>query len=85
MRFVAAGPRWTTERAIIYLWVSTDEQAESRAGLDGQLDACRAHAARAGMELAGSVALAASMAEIPPTVANSSPNENGDMGTSIKR
>ena len=53
MRFAAAGPGWTMGRAIIYLRVSTDEQAESRAGLDGQLDACRAHAARAGMEPAG--------------------------------
>lgn len=40
-------------RAVAYLRVSTDEQAESGAGLNAQLDACRSHAARAGLDLAG--------------------------------
>ena len=40
-------------RAVAYLRVSTDEQAESGAGLRAQEDACRAHAARAGAELVG--------------------------------
>jgi DNA invertase Pin-like site-specific DNA recombinase len=39
-------------RAVAYLRVSTDEQADSRAGLHAQLDACRAHAERARWELA---------------------------------
>lgn len=39
--------------AVVYLRVSTDEQAESGAGLAGQLDACRAAAARSGWALAG--------------------------------
>ena len=38
---------------IAYSRVSTDEQSESRAGLDAQLDACRAHAVRAGGEMIG--------------------------------
>jgi DNA invertase Pin-like site-specific DNA recombinase len=40
-------------RAVCYLRVSTDEQADSGAGLKAQLDACRAHAERAGRELVG--------------------------------
>src|SRR4051812_33037422 len=40
-------------RAVAYLRVSTDEQSESGAGLNAQLDACRAHAARQGWPLAG--------------------------------
>ena len=40
-------------RAVAYLRVSTDEQAESGAGLRAQEDACRAHADRAGAELVG--------------------------------
>lgn len=40
-------------RAVCYLRVSTDEQADSGAGLQGQLDACRSHAERAGRELVG--------------------------------
>ena len=38
-------------RAIIYLRVSTDEQAESGLGLEAQLAACRALAARMGWEV----------------------------------
>ncbi len=40
-------------RAIVYVRVSTDDQAESKAGLNAQLDACRAHAIRVGAELVG--------------------------------
>ena len=40
-------------RVVAYLRVSTEDQAESRAGLDAQIDACRAHAERAGAELVG--------------------------------
>ena len=40
-------------RVVAYLRVSTEDQAESRAGLDAQADACRAHAERAGAELVG--------------------------------
>lgn len=40
-------------RAVVYLRVSTDEQAESGAGLDAQLHACRLHAERAGLAVAG--------------------------------
>ena len=40
-------------RVVAYLRVSTEDQAESRARLDAQLDACRAQAARAGAELVG--------------------------------
>ena len=40
-------------RAVAYLRVSTDEQAQSGAGLRAQEDACRAHAVRAGAELVG--------------------------------
>src|SRR4051794_29255249 len=39
--------------AVVYLRVSTEEQSISGAGLNAQLDACRAHAARLGWELAG--------------------------------
>ena len=39
-------------RAIIYLRVSTDEQAESGLGLEAQLAACRAAAGRNGWEIA---------------------------------
>ena len=53
MRFVASGPGSTMGRVIAYLRVSTEAQGESRAGLDAQLDACRAHAARAGAGLVG--------------------------------
>ena len=40
-------------RAIIYRRVSTDDQAERGAGLNAQLDACRAHALRLGAEPVG--------------------------------
>lgn len=40
-------------RAVAYLRVSTDEQGASGAGLNAQLDACRAHADRSAWELAG--------------------------------
>jgi DNA invertase Pin-like site-specific DNA recombinase len=40
-------------RAIIYLRVSTDEQAENKNGLNAQEDAARAYAARLGLEVAG--------------------------------
>ena len=40
-------------RSVVYLRVSTEEQGESKAGLDAQLDACRAHAARVGSEVVG--------------------------------
>jgi DNA invertase Pin-like site-specific DNA recombinase len=40
-------------RAVLYLRVSSDEQAQSGAGLNAQLDACRAHAGRSGWEPAG--------------------------------
>ena len=40
-------------RAVVYLRVSTDEQSESGAGLLAQLDACKAHAGRAGLEVVG--------------------------------
>lgn len=40
-------------RAIAYLRVSTDEQASSGAGLNAQLDSCKAHAQRYNLELAG--------------------------------
>jgi DNA invertase Pin-like site-specific DNA recombinase len=39
-------------RAIIYLRVSTDEQAESGLGLEAQLSACRAAADRQGLAIA---------------------------------
>ena len=39
-------------RAIVYLRVSTDEQAESGLGLEAQLSACRAGADRLGLEIA---------------------------------
>ena len=38
-------------RLIAYLRVSTDQQADSGAGLDAQLDACSAHAKRRGLEI----------------------------------
>jgi DNA invertase Pin-like site-specific DNA recombinase len=38
-------------RAIIYIRVSTDEQAESGLGLEAQLSACRAYAARMALEV----------------------------------
>lgn len=38
-------------KAVAYLRVSTDEQAESRAGLDAQLHAIRQHCQRAGLTL----------------------------------
>src|SRR5262249_28883596 len=41
----------TMVRAIVYLRVSTDEQAESGLGLESQLAACRAFAARMGWEI----------------------------------
>ncbi len=40
-------------RFVTYLRVSTDEQADSGAGLDGQLDACQRFADRAGGDLVG--------------------------------
>lgn len=40
-------------RFIVYQRVSTDEQAESGAGLAGQLDMCRQHAQRCGGSLVG--------------------------------
>jgi len=40
--------------ATIYLRVSTDEQAESGAGLDAQADACQAYAERTGLDVAAS-------------------------------
>ena len=40
-------------RAVVYLRVSTQEQAETGAGLKAQEDACRAHAARADLEVVG--------------------------------
>ncbi len=40
-------------RFIVYLRVSTDEQADSGAGLDGQLDACQRFIDRAGGALVG--------------------------------
>jgi len=40
-------------RFVTYLRVSTDEQADSGAGLDGQLDACQRFADRAGGALVG--------------------------------
>jgi DNA invertase Pin-like site-specific DNA recombinase len=40
-------------RAVTYLRVSTDEQGASGAELHAQLDVCRAHAERAGWDLAG--------------------------------
>jgi DNA invertase Pin-like site-specific DNA recombinase len=40
-------------RSVFYRRCSTDEQAESGAGLKAQLDACVAHAERAGMERVG--------------------------------
>ena len=40
-------------RAAVYLRVSTDEQAESGAGLRGQSDACRGLATRSGWEVVG--------------------------------
>jgi DNA invertase Pin-like site-specific DNA recombinase len=43
-------------RAVFYRRCSTDEQSESGAGLGAQLDACRAHADRAGLEVAGDFA-----------------------------
>jgi site-specific DNA recombinase len=43
---------WTVLRVIVYLRVSTDEQAESGLGLEAQLAACRALAARMGWEIA---------------------------------
>src|SRR5436190_2047236 len=44
---------WKIMRAVFYRRCSSDEQAESGAGLGAQLDACRAHADRAGLEVAG--------------------------------
>lgn len=41
----------TMVRAIIYIRVSTEEQADSGLGLEAQLSACRAHAARMGWEI----------------------------------
>jgi site-specific DNA recombinase len=38
-------------RAVCYLRVSTDDQADSGAGLKAQLDACRVYAERTGLEL----------------------------------
>ena len=40
-------------RAIVYLRVSTDDQAESGAGLNGQRDACASYAARQGLDVVG--------------------------------
>lgn len=40
-------------RVVAYLRVSTEEQSESKAGLDAQLDACRGYADRVGGELVG--------------------------------
>ena len=40
-------------RMIIYTRVSTDEQAESKAGLQAQLDACQSHSLRAEAEVVG--------------------------------
>jgi len=40
-------------RVVVYLRVSTDEQADSGAGLDAQLHACRTYAERAGLDLVG--------------------------------
>ena len=40
-------------RVVAYLRVSTEDQAESKAGLNAQLDACRSHAERVGLELVG--------------------------------
>jgi DNA invertase Pin-like site-specific DNA recombinase len=39
--------------AVFYRRVSTDDQAESKAGLQAQLDACSTYAQRAGLEVAG--------------------------------
>ena len=40
-------------RAVVYRRVSSDEQAESGAGLDAQLDSCQAWCGRHGYDLAG--------------------------------
>lgn len=40
------------QRAVVYLRVSTDEQAESGLGLESQLSACRAAAERLGLAIA---------------------------------
>src|SRR5580692_2730999 len=43
----------TILRVVIYLRVSTDEQAENKNGLNAQEDAARAYAARMGWEVVG--------------------------------
>lgn len=40
-------------QAVAYLRVSTDEQADSRAGLEAQADSCRRYASGLGAELIG--------------------------------
>jgi DNA invertase Pin-like site-specific DNA recombinase len=49
----ASTKRWKIMRAVIYRRCSTDEQSDSGAGLGAQLDACRSHADRAGLEVVG--------------------------------
>lgn len=43
-------------RAVAYIRVSTDEQVDSRAGLDGQLHAIQEHCTKHGIELVGTFA-----------------------------
>jgi site-specific DNA recombinase len=50
--FAAENRGGTMVRAIVYLRVSTDEQAESGLGLESQSAACRSFAARMGWEIA---------------------------------
>ena len=63
-------------RAAIYLRVSTDDQAESGAGLKAQADACLALAAREGWDVVGSTP------DEPGTTATRGPGHFADEGVS---
>jgi DNA invertase Pin-like site-specific DNA recombinase len=45
--------RSASSQAVVYRRVSTDEQKESGAGLEAQIDSCTAYAQRSGLEIAG--------------------------------
>jgi DNA invertase Pin-like site-specific DNA recombinase len=51
--FKASTKGWKIMIAVFYRRVSSDDQAESKAGLQAQLDACTNYAQRAGLEVAG--------------------------------
>lgn len=53
-------------KVVIYARVSTEEQAESGAGLEAQLAECRAYAARHGLEVVAEIEEPAVSGKVPP-------------------